>query len=451
MALLPVDSAIFGALFGTAEMREIFSEQARLQAMLDVEAALSRAQARLGLVPEAVAQAVSAAARVENLRLDAMAQSARRVGYPVVALVRELGRAAGEEAARYIHLGATTQDIVDTATVLQIRNAITPLRRDLVAMARALGGLAERYRDTPMAGRTHLQQAVPITFGLKAAVWAAPLLGHLERLDQAAHRVLMVQFGGAAGTLASLGPGGADVAQALAGELMLGAPDLPWHVTRDGFAEMAAILALICGTLGKFAFDIMLLMQTEVAEVAEPYEEGRGGSSTMPQKRNPIASEYILAATRGVHALVGVMMGAMVQDHERASGPWQSEPIALPECFVLTAGALAQALAVAEGLTADPARMRRNLEADGGLIMAEAISSGLTRTMGRAAAHQAVEHACAQAIAEHRPLREVLSEDAVVRAHLSEDDLARLADPASYLGSAGVFVDRIVARIRALA
>lgn len=448
--MLPIDSAIFGALFGTEEMRAIFSEQAQLQAMLEVEAALSRAEARLGLVPAEVARAVTAAARVENLRLEEIARSTVKVGYPVVALVRELGRAAGGEAPRFVHLGATTQDILDTAVVLQIRAAVAVLRRDLVATAQALGRLARRYRDTPMAGRTHLQQAVPITFGLKCAVWAAPLVAHVERLDQAWWRAAKVQFGGAAGTLAPLGGNGVAVARALAEELNLELPDLPWHAIRDNFAELCALLGLICGSLGKFAFDVMLLMQSEVGEVAEPYEAGRGGSSTMPQKRNPIASEFILAAARGVHALVPMMLGAMVGDHERASGPWQSEPLALPQCFVLTAGALAQARQVAEGLTVDEARMRRNLELDGGLIMAEAASSALTRAMGRAAAHHAVEQACARALAEQRSLREVLSEDPQVRAHLSVEEIGRMVDPASYLGSATEFVDRALESLQRL-
>jgi len=440
--VLPIDSAIFGALFGTEEMRAIFSEQAYLQAMLDVEAALSRAEAGLGLVPQEVANAVTGAAKVENLRLDEIARSTVKVGYPVVALVRELGRAAGGEAARFIHLGATTQDILDTALVLQMRSGVAAIRRDLVATAQALGRLARRYRDTPMAGRTHLQQAVPITFGLKCAVWVAPLVAHVERLDQAWRRAAKIQFGGAAGTLAPLGPNGIAVARALAEELKLELPDLPWHATRDTVAELCSMLGLICGSLGKFAFDVMLLMQSEVGEVAEPYEAGRGGSSTMPQKRNPIASEFILAAARAVHALVPVMMGAMIADHERASGPWQSEPLALPQCFVLTAGALAQARQVAEGLTVDEARMRRNLELDGGLIMAEAASSALTRAMGRAAAHHAVEQACARALGEQRSLREILSEDPNVRAHLSEEEIGRMVDPASYLGSTTEFIDR---------
>jgi len=307
-----------------------------------------------------------------------------------------------------------------------------------------------RYRNTPMAGRTHLQHAVPITFGLKCAVWAAPLATHIERLDAATRRTFVVEFGGAAGTLAPLEVNGIAVMEALAQELGLAVPDLPWHVVRDGVAEMVALLGLVCGSVAKFALDITLLTQTEVAEVFEPHAAGRGGSSTMPQKRNPIASEYILAATRGVHALVPLMLGAMVQDHERGTGPWQAEPLAIPQCFILTAGALAHARAIAEGMIVNVERMRQNLTVTGGLIMAEAVAAALTPAIGRAEADEALTRACDRAISEGRTLSETLRDDSTLRPHLSDAALDRLMDPASYLGSAGVFVERVVARIAAL-
>jgi 3-carboxy-cis,cis-muconate cycloisomerase len=450
MSINPAESEIWGSLYGTDEMRAIFSDRAQLQCMLDVEAALARAQAQLGLVPAHVAAAITAAAKAENMRLGHIAASTRTIGYPVVGMVRELGRVAGEEAARSIHLGATTQDILDTALVMQTRRACRVLRRDLLALARTLAEQAVRYRDTPMAGRTHLQQAVPITFGLKCAVWAAPFAAHIERLDAAMGRTLVVEFGGAAGTLAPLGADGIAVVEALAQELDLGIPDLPWHVVRDGVAEIVTLLGLICGSVAKFALDITLLTQTEVAEVCEPHETGRGGSSTMPQKRNPIASEYILAATRGVHALVPLMLGAMVQDHERGTGPWQTEPLVIPQCFVLTAGVLRQARTIAEGMIVDAERMRQNLEATGGLIMAEAVAAALTPTLGRAAAEEALKRACDRALAEGRTLSDTLRNDPVLRPYLSDVTLDRLMDPASYLGSAGAFVDRVAARIAAL-
>jgi 3-carboxy-cis,cis-muconate cycloisomerase len=450
MSVHPADSEIYGALWGTAEMRALFSDVTQLQLMLDVESALARAEAKLGLVPQQVAEAISKAAQVENLRIERIAAGTRETGVPVPALVTEIGRVAGEQAARYIHLGATTQDILDTALVLQMRRALEYLRRDLVALARRLATRASEYRDTPMAGRTHLQHAVPITFGLKCAVWASPLAAHVERLDQAARRGKVVQFGGAAGTLAALGANGVAVAEALAHELGLGLPDLPWHVARDSVAEIVALLGLVCGSLSKFALDVSLLMQTEVAEVFEPHAPGGGGSSTMPQKRNPVAAEYIIAAARGVHALVPLMLTAMAQDHERATGPWQSEALALPQCFVLCAGAMAHALAIASGMTIDAARMRRNLDLGGGLIMAEAVSTGLAPVVGRAAAHHALQRVSDRAIAEGKTLAQALRDDAEVRAHLSDEQIDRLTDPAAYLGSAGAFVDRVVARIARL-
>jgi 3-carboxy-cis,cis-muconate cycloisomerase len=450
MSVHPADSEIYGALWGTAEMRALFSDVTQLQLMLDVESALARAEAKLGLVPQQVAEAISKAAQVENLRIERIAAGARETGVPVPALVTEIGRVAGEQAARYIHLGATTQDILDTALVLQMRRALEYLRRDLVALARTLATRASEYRDTPMAGRTHLQHAVPITFGLKCAVWASPLAAHVERLDQAARRGQVVQFGGAAGTLAALGANGVAVAEALAHELGLGVPDLPWHVARDSVAEIVALLGLVCGSLSKFALDVSLLMQTEVAEVFEQHAPGGGGSSTMPQKRNPVAAEYIIAAARGVHALVPLMLTAMAQDHERATGPWQSEALALPQCFVLCAGAMAHTLAIASGMTIDAARMRRNLDLGGGLIMAEAVSTGLAPVVGRAAAHHGLQRVSDRAIAEGKTLAQALRDDAEVRAHLSDEQIDRLTDPAAYLGSAGAFVDRVVARIARL-
>ena len=450
MSIHPADSQIFGTLYGTDEVRALFSDHAHLQFMLDVEAALARAESKLGLIPAHIADVIGRAARVENLRLDYIADSTRRVGYPVVALVKELGRVAGEEAARYIHFGATTQDILDTALVLQLQRTFAIVHRDLIALARALATRAARFRDTPIAARTHLQHAVPTTFGLKCAMWTAPLVTHLERLGQASPRILVVQFGGAAGTLASLGANGLAVVEALARELELGVPSLPWHTQRDGLAETGALLALICASLSKFALDITLMMQTEVGEVSEPHDEGRGGSSTMPQKRNPIASEYILAAARAVNALVPVMFGSITADHERATGPWQSESLALPQCVALTAGSLAHARSIAESMTVDTGRMRRNLELTGGLIMAEAIATALAAPLGRAAAEAAVARACDRAIAESVPLATVLRIDPELRPHLSDAEIDRLTNPVLYLGSAGTFVDRVVARVSAL-
>ncbi len=449
MAVSPADSTVFGTLFGSDAMRAVFDDSAFFRRMLDVEAALARVQGRLGIIPADAADAIGAAAERAVLDDAALAASVRRVGYPVIAVVRALSDAAGAEAGRWTHWGATTQDIMDTAQALQIRAGLALLRADLLATARALAVLADAHRGTVMAGRTHLQHALPVTFGLKCAVWLEPLATHLTRLDQLRPRVERVQFGGAAGTLASLGDQGLAVMEALAADLGLGAPPLPWHPSRDGVAEAVSWLGLLCGSLSKLATDIILLAQTEVAEVSEPHEAGRGGSSTMPQKRNPIASEYILAAARGVQALVPLMQGAMAQDHERATGPWQAEMLALPQAFVLAHGALAQARALAEGLVVDAARMRRNLDATGGLIMAEAVMMGLAPHLGRAQAHDVVHHACDVALRDSVPLADALAREPAVTARLDAAAIARLTDPAGYLGGTAAFIDRALATVPA--
>jgi 3-carboxy-cis,cis-muconate cycloisomerase len=337
---------------------------------------------------------------------------------------------------------------MDTATVLQIRDGLALIRAALADMVAALARQADRHRHTVMAGRTHLQQALPVTLGLKCAIWAQPLVAHLHRLDALRPRVELVSFAGAAGTLASLGDQGIAVMEGLAAELRLAAPAAPWHVCREGLAETVAFLGLICGSLAKLATDVILLAQTEVGELAEPYVAGRGSSSTMPQKRNPIASEYILAAARTVHALVPVMFGAMAADHERATGPWQAELLALPQAFVLTHGALLHAGAIAEGMVVDAGRMRRNLDITHGLIVSEAVMMGLAPHLGRGEAHHVVKHACDAALAEGVSLADALAREPAVAARLDRAAVGRLTDPAHYLGSADAFIDRVLRSAR---
>ncbi len=438
---------LFGSLYGTPAMKDVFSARARVRKLAAVEAALARAQARLGIVPLAAADGIVAAAdQADDFDLAALAAQSEIVGYPIVPLTKELARRAGPEASGFVHWGATTQDVLDTALVLQLREGLALLEVDLRATIEALAQRAERHRGDVMPGRTHLQHALPITFGYKVAVWLAPLLEHLARFDALRARVLRVQFGGAVGTLASLGNHGREVTVALAEELALAVPDAPWHADRSAFAEVATFLGVVCGSLAKFAGDVVLLMQTEVAEVFEPYAPGRAGSSTMPQKRNPIASEYVLASTRGVHALVPVVLAAMAGDHERSTGPWQSEEIALPQILVLASAAFAHAKAIAQGMTVDTARMRRNLDATNGLIMAEAVAMALAESVGRAEAHHLVEQACTVAIERERPLIDVLAEEPAVTRQLDRRRLAELFDPARYVGESSAVVDRVLTR-----
>jgi 3-carboxy-cis,cis-muconate cycloisomerase len=444
----PADGPILGTLYGSDAMRAVFDEATYFQRMLDVEAALARVQGRLGIIPADAAEAIGAAANMNNLAMEDLAASARNVGYPVVGLVAGLSKAAGN-AGGWTHWGATTQDIMDTATVLQVRDGLDLIETELRAILTALVGQADRHRGTVMAGRTHLQQALPVTFGLKCAIWAMPFIAHLQRLAQLRGRTEMVEFAGAAGTLASLGNDGVAVMQGLAAELRLGTPLAPWHVCRDGLAETVGFLGLVCGSLAKIATDVVLLAQTEVGEVAEPYVSGRGQSSTMPQKRNPIASEYILAAARNVQGLVPVMLGAMAQDHERATGPWQAEALVLPQAFVLTHGALLHARAIAEGIVVDADRMRANLRITRGLIVSEAVMMGLAPVLGRAEAHHVVKHACDVALAEDIPLPDALVRDPAVSTRLDRTAVERMLDPANYLGSSQVFINRVLAAAEA--
>jgi 3-carboxy-cis,cis-muconate cycloisomerase len=449
MPVNPADSPILGTLYGSDAMRAVFDEQTYFQRMLDVEAALARVQGWLGIIPADAADAIVAAARVEKLSTDALAASARNVGYPVVGLVAGLSKAAGE-AGGWTHWGATTQDIMDTATVLQVRDGLDLIEASLKEILTALIAQAEAHRNTVMAGRTHLQQALPVTFGLKCAVWAMPFIAHLDRLRQIRARVQTVEFAGAAGTLASLGEQGIVVMEALATELGLQAPLAPWHTSRDAIAETVGFLGLVCGSLAKIATDIILLAQTELGEVAEPYVAGRGQSSTMPQKRNPIASEYILAAVRMVQGLVPVMQGAMAQDHERATGPWQAEALALPQAFVLTHGALLHAQSIAEGLVVDADRMRANLDITHGLIVSEAVMMGLAPVLGRGEAHHVVKRACDVALAEKIALADALERDEAVSSRLDRAAIERLIEPGHYLGSTQGFIDRVITAAKAL-
>src|SRR4051812_16852067 len=438
-----LDSDIFKDMFGTAEMRAVFSDENLLKCYVEAEVALAVAQGRLGVIPRQAADAIAGLAPTVALDRDALKHEAENVGYPILGLVRQLSQKLGE-AGRYVHWGATTQDIMDTGTVLQIRAALAIVERDLAAVSAALVNLAEKYRDTPMPGRTHLQQALPITFGYKCAIWLSMLQRHAERLRELKPRVLVAQFGGAAGTLASLGDKGLDVRREYARELKLGEPPITWHVARDAVAETVNFLALVTGSLGKIGFDIMLMMMTELGEAFEPFASHRGASSTMPQKRNPISSEILVANAKAVRQHAGLVLDAMIQDFERATGPWHVEWLAVPESFILTAGSLAQAKFMLEGLVVDESRMRANLQLTQGLIVAEAVMMGLAPHLGRQNAHDRVYAACREALGQGRSLFDVLSADPSIRAALPEDRLRALCDPTNYLGSAAAMVEQVV-------
>jgi 3-carboxy-cis,cis-muconate cycloisomerase len=443
--------ALLDALFGSAAMDEAFSDRARLQRMLDFEAALARAEAKCSLMPTQAAEAIASKCKADLIDLPAFSSATALSLNPAIPLVKQLTALVAQgdnEAARFVHWGATSQDVNDTGLILQIRDALDILDADFDALTRGLVELARKYRSTPIAGRTLMQHALPTTFGVKVAGWLDAVNRHRERLAEMRKRVLVVQFGGAVGTLAALREKGMQVASALASELQLDLPPAPWHAQRDRVAEVATTLGLCVGTLGKIARDISLHMQTEIGEVSEPAGEGRGGSSTMPHKRNPVTAGVVLAAAIRVPGLVSTMLSAMVQEDERGLGNWHAEWETLPEIFRLTGGALHQIAQIVPHLEVDAERMRRNLDATGGLIFAEAVTMALGKHIGKAAAHKVVEDASRRARESGKHLRTVLEQDNSVSERLSSGELDTLFRPENYLGSAEQFVDRVIAGSR---
>lgn len=443
-----IDSAIFGNIFSTEAMRQIWSDENRTRKYLDIEAALARVQGRLGIIPEEAASEIVSNCTLDRIDLSKLREQTERIGYPVLGVVSQINALCRDKLGEYCHWGATTQDITDTATVMQIREALAIVDEDLAAISARLAQLAQRFRDTPMVGRSNLQQAVPVTFGYKLAGILAAIERHRQRLAQLRPRVLMGEFAGAAGTLASIGSGALETQQGLMEELGLAQPLIAWHTVRDTIAEVGCFLGLVGGTLGKFSMDLKLMMQTEVGEAYEPYAHGRGSSSTMPQKRNPISCCYIHAGISVVRQHVAALLDAMVADHERSTGPWEIEWIVLPEAFCLIAGALKQTRFVLDGLVVDERRMRDNLDMTNGLVVSEAVMMGLGRHIGREYAHDLVYDICREAIKQNRPLLDLLSENVEIAKHLDRAALSELCDPANYLGLSGEMVDRVLGSLR---
>lgn len=446
-----IDSQIFGNIFSTEAMRRVWSDENRTAKYLDIERALARVQGRLGIIPQQAADEIIRNCDPGRIDMDKLREQTERIGYPVLGVVSQLNALCRDKLGEYCHWGATTQDITDTATVMQIREGLDLVGADLDAISASLADLSLRYRDTPVIGRSNLQQAIPVTFGFKMAAILAGIERHRERLAQLKPRVLVGEFGGACGTLASIEKGAMETQSWLMAELGLGTPDIAWHTVRDTIAETGAFLGLVGGSLGKIAMDVKLMMQHEVAEVYEPFAPGRGSSSTMPQKRNPISSCYIHAAVSMVRQHAAALMDAMVADHERSTGPWEIEWIALPEAFCLTAGALKQTRFVLAGLEVDAAKMRANIDLTNGLVMSEAVMMGLGPYIGREYAHDLVYDLCREAIKSGRPLLDLLAAHPEINAHLDRAALARLCDPANYLGQAGTMVDQVLRRRAAAA
>jgi 3-carboxy-cis,cis-muconate cycloisomerase len=438
-------SALFSAIFVPDAMRAAVGDRAWLQAMLDAERALAAAQAQTGLIPADAAEAIARACDADRFDPEAIGRDARAAGNPVPALVQALTSAVDGDAAGYVHWGATSQDVLDTAAMLVARQALDLILSDLDAVAAATAALADAHRETLMPGRTLMQQALPIPFGLKAARWLTAMLDARDALRAIRVGGLAAQLGGAAGTLASMGADGASVAAAFAAQLDLPEPGLPWHGDRARVARLGSALAVAAGALAKVALDVELMAQTEVGELAEPGGDGRGGSSTMPHKRNPVGSAIARACGLRVSAAAGLLLAALGQhEHERAAGAWHAEWGPLTDALAYTGGAAAAMRTVLEGLELRPERMRANLELTGGALMAEHAMMELAKHIGRGEAKRLV----GAAVAGERPLREELAQDPVVAEHMSQEAIDRALDPAAYLGSSATFIDRALERYR---
>jgi len=443
-------SHLYASLFYQADMTEIFSDHALLKYMIQAEVALAKAQAQVGVIPESAAAIIADVANTQGIQaidfenLAIATGLAGNIAIPFVKQFTAAVKAVDEDASRYVHWGATSQDILDTACILQARDALDVVEFQLRHAYAASLELAEKYRAEVMIGRTWLQQALPITFGHKAARWASSFKRDLERLEQMKARVLTAQLGGAVGSLASLLDQGSTVVEAYAAQLNLSVPTCTWHGERDRIIETAGFLAIVVGNTGKMARDWSLMMQTEIAEVFEPTAKGRGGSSTMPHKRNPVAAASILAAANRVPALMSSMYQSMVQEHERSLGAWHAEWLALPEIFQLCAGALQRTVEVLQGLEVNSKNMQRNIETTQGLIMAEAVMMALAPKMGRLNAHHLVEKACQQAVAEQSHLQDIVSSFVEVKQYFSVDELTRIFKPESYLGNIQDQIDAVL-------
>jgi 3-carboxy-cis,cis-muconate cycloisomerase/3-oxoadipate enol-lactonase len=451
---LPSDrGGLLGPLFGGSRADAELSDRALVRAMVDAERALAVASAQAEVVPQPAAAAIAAACQLGRFDPDDLGRRSLAAGNPVVPLVWDLTKAVegagGPAVARWVHHGATSQDILDTAASLVAVRALGPILDDLAGAAQAAAGLAVRHRATIMAGRTLGQQALPISFGLKAAGWLVALQEAAAGVERVRRERLAVQLGGAAGTLAAFGPHGVQVLRALAAELGLAEPVLAWHSHRGRVAELAVALGVVAGVLAKLALDVTLLAQTELGEVSEAAGGGWGGSSNLPHKRNPVGAVLIRAATARVPGLVATLLGAMAQEQERAAGAWHAEWEPQVELLGLVGGAAARSRALLGGLEVHPERMRANLEATGGLVVAERVAAALTEGLGRVAAHGLVQRLARQAADTSQPLRAVLAADFQVRQHLDEADLDRLLDPEGYLGTAEQLIDRALATHRA--
>lgn len=441
-----IDSKVFRDWFGSQEMREIFTDEYRLQRWLDVEAALARVQGRLGMIPAEAAREISAQARVENLNLEEFKESADRTVHPIMPLIWGLQKVCQKPNGEYIHWGATSQDIMDTGMMLQIKDASAILSRDLKQIEEILLSLAEKYRSTPMAGRTHGQHGLPLTFGFKVAVWLAEVRRHLQRWEQSRERILVGNLSGAVGTHAAMGALGIKVQRGVMEELGLGEPEITWHPARDRIAEFVSLLASICATMGKIAKEVINLQKTEVAELAEPFAMGKVGSSTMPQKRNPHLCEAIVALSKMVRYHAALALEGMVQEHERDMAAWMAEWEMVPQACILTSGILKHSKGVLRDLVVNEKKMRSNLDVMKGLILAEPVMFALATKVGHQEGHKIIYEICMKAHESGQAFKEALLADKRVASSLGPEMIDQLLDPEKYTGLSTEIVDRLTGK-----
>lgn len=446
MASHVIDSVFFKDLYGSEAMRAVFDDHNLLQKWLDYEAALARAEATLGLVPTEAAEEITRKARAELMDKDAIKRGVDKTVHPLVSLIWQLSEHCEGDAGGYVHWGATTQDVMDTAIVLQVKEAFPLFEAALDGLIEAASQLARTHRDTAMAGRTHGQQALPITLGFKIAVWVAELRRHKTRLSENKPRVLTGEFAGAAGTLASVSEHGLEINARLMQELGLNVPEIAWHTARDNFAEFATILSMICATLGKIAHEIIDLQKSEFGELEEPFEMGKVGSSTMPQKRNPMICEAILALARLARTQATTAIDAMMHEHERDWASFQMEWAYIPEICIMTHGALELTHRVLSGLIVYPDNMLRNLDVTRGTLLAERVMLALGKFVGRQHAHDIIYESAMESFEKRISFADVLKNNPVVTEHLDAARIDALLDPLQYTGLAGIFVDKVAGK-----
>jgi adenylosuccinate lyase len=443
------DSILLKHMWGTDELRAVFNDENRVQTWYDYEAALALSQAEFGIIPQAAAAEIAGKAKVGNVDLEAIAAEIRRTKHPLVPALRALQAICDGGHGEYLHFGPTTQDVLDTGTMLQIKQAHTVFLRDLQDIGRELYRLAERYKDTPMAGRTHAVQALPITFGHKCAIWLAETGRNYQRLTQLQERVFVGSLVGAVGTQASFGDRAFELDRQVMARLGLGVADISWHPARDRLVEYVGVLGLIGGGLAKIANEIIVLAHTEIDELAEPFSEGKVGSSTMPHKRNPSTCEAIVAVGRTLRHTVALMHDALMQEHERDASAWRFEWKAVPEACLMTGAILAQTKDMLAGLEVNADKMRRNLDALGGFLLSERVMFALADKLGKQSAHEAVYDASMHGFAQSMTFEQALMENPRVKAALGSDELQSLLDPTTYVGLAPTIVERVLAETRA--